>query len=64
MPIDPTGIDWRRRCASGACVEVARVGRSIAVRDSKQAEGPVLFFSRSAWIGFITGIREDDAQGR
>ncbi|MGW0829740.1 DUF397 domain-containing protein [Streptomyces prunicolor] len=37
-----------------ACVEVADttdLGR--AVRDSKQADGPLLVVSRSAWQGFL-----------
>ncbi|GAA1849294.1 DUF397 domain-containing protein [Asanoa iriomotensis] len=58
MPIDPPRIEWRRRCASGACVEVAEVGRSVAVRDSKDPDGAVVLFTRSAWSEFLTGIRQ------
>ena len=60
MPIDPSGIEWRRRCASGACVEVAEVGRSVVVRDSKYPDGEVVLFSRSAWSEFVAGIRHNE----
>jgi hypothetical protein len=44
---------WRkasRSSASGSdCVEVTAVTGVIAVRDSKDPEGPVLVFDRDAW---------------
>jgi uncharacterized protein DUF397 len=52
-------IQWRRsrRCESGSCVEVARIGESYAVRDSKQIGGPVLTFAPAAWDGFVEAVR-------
>jgi Domain of unknown function (DUF397) len=43
--------EWRKSpyCESGACVEVARVGNEILVRDSKQDNGPVLRFTLDDW---------------
>jgi hypothetical protein len=32
----------------------------IALRDSKQIEGPILRFSRDAWSAFIASINEGD----
>jgi hypothetical protein len=43
---------------SGNCVEVADLGDVVAVRDSKDPDGPELFFDAAAWAPFIAGIRE------
>ena len=53
---------WRKSSASGEaqCVEVAVVGASILVRDSKNPGGPVLAFTRSEWDAFLTGIRNGE----
>ena len=56
---DLTGITWRKAHlsgSSGSCVEVARVGGVIAVRDSKDPQGPALVFSRTDWHGFTTRL--------
>jgi Domain of unknown function (DUF397) len=46
-----------RRCGANNCVEVAAVGATVAVRDSKLAGGsPVLKFDRGAWSDFLAGI--------
>ena len=45
--------DWRTPAASmadGNCVEVAS---GVAVRDTKDREGPVLKFSAAAWRAFL-----------
>jgi Domain of unknown function (DUF397) len=44
--------------ANGQCVEVARLGRAVAVRDSKNPHGPQLVFTRQAWNGFIHAIKD------
>jgi hypothetical protein len=42
----------------GNCVEVARnLPGVIAVRDSKNPDGPVLLVSRENWADFITRLR-------
>ena len=42
----------------GNCVEVARnLPGVIAVRDSKNPDGPVLLVSREKWADFITRLR-------
>jgi hypothetical protein len=51
---------WRKSTYSGNggdCVEVADVGPAIAVRDSKDPEGPHLDFSAHEWQAFVTGLR-------
>jgi hypothetical protein len=47
--------------ANGDCVEVAALpdGR-IGVRDSKDAEGPVLRFTPSEWKAFIGGVQSGE----
>jgi hypothetical protein len=50
---------WNKSIASGggACVEVARLGEMIIVRDSKYVSGPVLIVSGKAWRTFLVGAR-------
>jgi Domain of unknown function (DUF397) len=51
---------WRKSTRSGGagdCVEVAQLPTSIAVRDSKDPDGPVLRFGTDAWRDFISWIR-------
>lgn len=53
-------LTWRKSTRSGAaghCVEVADVPAAVLVRDSKNAEGPVLTFAAMEWTGFIAGVR-------
>ncbi len=43
---------------NGECVEVARnVGGVVAVRDSKNPDGPVLVNSAEAWASFTSCLR-------
>ncbi|GIF15154.1 DUF397 domain-containing protein [Actinoplanes teichomyceticus] len=53
------GMCWRRskRCATGACVEVARVGELFLIRDSKNPDSPPLTFTREVWEAFLAGIK-------
>ena len=55
------GVTYRkssRSTAAGNCVEVADLPSGHrAVRDSKDAAGPVLTFSPSAWTTFTAGVR-------
>jgi hypothetical protein len=51
-----SNLSWRKSSHSGgngACVEIAVPDSVIiAVRDSKDPEGPQLHFSREAWAAF------------
>ena len=53
---------WRKSSHSGAsgdnCVEVAGLPAAIAVRDSKNPEGPKLMFGRVAFSVFARGLRD------
>jgi hypothetical protein len=69
--VDPSRAVWRKSSRSGGidggttqCVEVAALedGR-IAVRDSKQPDGAVLFLTRvelAAWISSVKNNKFDD----
>ena len=53
---------WRTstRSQTSNCVEVAPLRDSpaaVALRDSKDRGGPVLFFDRASWLGFLAGTR-------
>ncbi|HEU5110006.1 MAG TPA: DUF397 domain-containing protein [Micromonosporaceae bacterium] len=50
---------WRRsgRCDSATCVEVAVDGDRVGVRDGKDPDGAVLWFSIEEWTAFTDGIR-------
>lgn len=46
--------------SGGACVEVAsNLPGIVAVRDSKDPNGPKLTFSKQAWSAFVQGIKEN-----
>ncbi|MDV9196701.1 DUF397 domain-containing protein [Streptomyces sp. Wh19] len=43
---------------NGECVEVARnISRTVAVRDSKRPDGPLLVLAPAAWDTFTAGLR-------
>jgi hypothetical protein len=43
-------------CSDSACVEIAKLGSLIALRDSKDLGQAPLTFSRAAWTSFLSGI--------
>ncbi|GAB1509070.1 DUF397 domain-containing protein [Actinophytocola sp. KF-1] len=58
------GARWRKSSLSGgsgdgndSCVEVALLGNATALRDSKNAEGPVLRLPNSAWQALLDTTR-------
>jgi hypothetical protein len=57
----PDAAVWRKSSYSGTagnCVEVAtRPPGLVAVRDSKDPEGPMLVIGRAAWSGLIRSIK-------
>jgi hypothetical protein len=57
---DLTGAAWRKSSYSGTnggnCVEVAgNLPGIVAVRDSKNPDGPTLAFTTDEWRAFLAG---------
>lgn len=72
MDADLSNAVWRKAATStdddGNCVEVAVVeapgtghkaglGSLYVLRDSKNPDGPKLFFTRSEWDAFVGGVK-------
>jgi hypothetical protein len=60
--MDLTHAEWRKSTRSGsnggACVEVARnLPGIVAVRDSKNLNGPVLTIGPTGWQHFIADVK-------
>lgn len=59
--VDPA---WRKssRSVSGSnnCVEVRRATGFVALRDSKDPDGPVLLFDRASWASFVEAVKEGE----
>ncbi|MFJ5544997.1 DUF397 domain-containing protein [Micromonospora chalcea] len=63
---DLTGAVWRKSTRSGdnggACVEVAtNLPGIVAVRDSKDAAGPVVIFTARHWSAFVSNPRVEQS---
>lgn len=53
---------WRKSSRSNGnggnnCVEVAILDTAVAVRDSKNPDGPALIFSPSHWVEFVESTK-------
>ncbi len=59
---DLSSSKWQRSslCASASCVEASIQSDQVALRDSKDRNGPVLRFDRSEWMEFLAGVRNGD----
>jgi hypothetical protein len=50
-----------RSSGTGQCVEVARnLPGIVAIRDSKNPDGPKLIFSPADWRTFVSGMKGQD----
>jgi hypothetical protein len=59
------GVRWRKSARSGPtggnCVEVAFLaGGDVALRNSRQPDGPALIFTTAEWDAFIGGARDGE----
>ncbi len=66
--IDLSRAVWRTSARSnngGACVEVAtNLPGVVAVRDSKDRDGPVLVFTSGEWRAFVGGAKACEFETR
>jgi hypothetical protein len=54
---------WKsgRSSAQGNCVETARLpGQEVAVRNSRDPQGPALIFSQAEVWSFLEGVKDGD----
>ncbi len=63
--MDLIGAQWRKSSRSGTnggnCVEVAlNLPGIVAIRDSKDPDGPRLAFTPAEWNAFIAGVRDGE----
>ena len=50
----------QRSTANGACVEIAPAAGNIAIRDSKDPDGPVLVYTPAEFSAFLDGARRGE----
>ena len=52
-------LSWKKSTASagGACVEIAKTGEVILIRDSKDPSGSILSVSGKQWMAFLFDTR-------
>ncbi|MEU7983351.1 DUF397 domain-containing protein [Streptosporangium canum] len=60
--MDLSAAVWRKSSRSsdngGQCVEVAdNLPGVVAVRDSKDPDGPALLFTSAEWCSFVGGVK-------
>ena len=60
--MEPSRLTWRKASYSttngGGCVEVAAIlPGTVAVRDSKDPDGPILTLAPASWRGFLAQVK-------
>ena len=59
--MDLTSVSWRKSSYSGGnggnCIEVADLPGTVAVRDSKDPDGPALLFTAAQWAAFTARVK-------
>lgn len=54
--IDPPRWQRSTKCASGQCIEVAKVAGQYLIRDSKRPQAEPLSFTEDEWNAFVQGV--------
>lgn len=61
-----TKLVWlkaKRSTANGECVEVAATVGKVAIRDSKDLDGPILIYTPAEFSAFLDGARNGEFDG-
>jgi hypothetical protein len=62
--LDLPTMSWRKSSRSsgqgGNCVELGGLSGAVAVRDSKDPDGPNLAYTAAEWATFVTAIKSKD----
>jgi hypothetical protein len=53
----------QRSTNNGACVEIASTSGKIAMRDSKDPNGPILVYTPAEFSAFLDGARNGEFDG-
>jgi hypothetical protein len=48
---------WRKECESGACLEIARDGETVMMRNSAHPD-VVVFLTNNEWANFIASAKK------
>jgi hypothetical protein len=54
---------WRKAAlstANGQCVEIASAAGRVAIRDSKDPDGPILVYTQAEFSAFLEGARNGE----
>jgi hypothetical protein len=57
MDLDLSRAQWKKSSYSGNCIEVAQLGQAVAIRDSKDPEGPVLVVTPGEWQELLFDLK-------
>lgn len=66
--MEPHPGTWKKSSRSNGnggnnCVEVAHLDTGVAVRDSKDRQGPALMFTKDEWAAFLAGAKDGEFDG-
>ena len=59
-------LSWQKAQSStfdGQCVEIASIADKIAMRDSKDPDGPILVYTSAEFSAFLEGARNGEFDG-
>ena len=49
-----------RNCENTSCIEITSLHGIVALRNSKNPDGPILQYTADEWIAFLKGAKNGD----